>query len=420
MRSDRPRVRFPLLAPLLLAAPGAILLSATACGDTADATTAVAERAVLENGATLVRYASLPPAVDTLSPDLTIGVLDGEDHEVFGDVRGIEADAEGRIYVLDAQTTDVRVFAPDGTFLRRIGRRGEGPGEIRETNGMVFDRDGVLWVHDHGAWRMVGFDTEGNEVARTGVPVLSYAFLFTGAIDHRGRFWKTTSHSDEERVFPPQPGLQEGSSRMYAVWHDPVPEAKDSVFLFESSFRTYVSQTGNGWTYWGVPFENRTLTVFDPAGGLWASSGGDYRLARLDEHGDTILVLEAAVDRAPVSEADRAAWIEQMGRDDAARRRIAREVLGVAGTMKPALDQIMVDDESRLWVRRVGAPGEPTRWDVFGRDGDHVGSVVLGFETNVYFPPRIRNGRLYALTTDELDVPRIVRATLPDLRAPAT
>jgi hypothetical protein len=39
--------------------------------------------------------------------------------------------------------------------------------------------------------------------------------------------------------------------------------------------------------------------------------------------------------------------------------------------------------------------------------------VVLAFAAAPYFPPRVRNGRLYTLILDELDVPRVVRTRLP-------
>ena len=72
-----------------------------------------------------------------------------------------------------------------------------------------------------------------------------------------------------------------------------------------------------------------------------------------------------------------------------------------------------MDDEGRLWVRRTVAEGEHPLYDLFTRDGDFVGSIRLGFEPSAYFPPRIRNGKLYTVVLDDLDVPRVVRAELP-------
>jgi hypothetical protein len=61
--------------------------------------------------------------------DLTIGVLDGPEHLIFGEITRMAMDAQGGIYVLDAQVPEVRHFSSSGNFLGVVGRSGEGPGE---------------------------------------------------------------------------------------------------------------------------------------------------------------------------------------------------------------------------------------------------------------------------------------------------
>ena len=61
---------------------------------------------------------------------LAIGMEDGPPEYVFGEIAGLDVMADGTIAVLDGQAGEVRTFAPDGSFVRRIGRMGEGPGEI--------------------------------------------------------------------------------------------------------------------------------------------------------------------------------------------------------------------------------------------------------------------------------------------------
>ena len=55
---------------------------------------------------------------------------------------------DGSIYMLDARTEGVLAFGPDGAFRRRIGRRGEGPGELLSPWRLgMLGRD-TLWVAD--------------------------------------------------------------------------------------------------------------------------------------------------------------------------------------------------------------------------------------------------------------------------------
>ena len=77
--------------------------------------------------------------------------------------------------------------------------------------------------------------------------------------------------------------------------------------------------------------------------------------------------------------------------------------------VKQAISTLLLDDLGRLWAKRAMAEGELPRYDVFTRDGEYAGTVMLGFEVSPFLQIRIRRGRVYALVTDSLDVPSVVR-----------
>ena len=145
-------------------------------------------RETLPNGALLVRYPDLP-AIDSVGPEVTdaraalrFGSRDGTDPDLtFSDIRGIQADSDGNIYVLDQQAVEVRVFDPDGEYLRTIARRGQGPGEIMEANGILLSGDTLLWMHDHGQYMIIGVDPQGVEVRRFPKPVDQYRGYWSGS-----------------------------------------------------------------------------------------------------------------------------------------------------------------------------------------------------------------------------------------------
>jgi hypothetical protein len=126
-------------------------------------------------------------------------------------------------------------------------------------------------------------------------------------------------------------------------------------------------------------------------------------------------VLEVDVAPEPVTREDREGFIETLVERAPDQRRAAEELVGVAPATKPVVDQLNLDDAGRLWVRRRAAEDENPRYDLFARDGQYLGSVRLGFRPAPYLPPRIRDGKLYALVTDSLDVHTVVRANLPPL-----
>lgn len=73
----------------------------------------------------------------------------------------VDADRRGQLYVLDAAQARVVVFGPEGEFVRLVGGRGEGPGEISSPGSLVVSPDGTLQVFDFGKGGLVRFDPTG-------------------------------------------------------------------------------------------------------------------------------------------------------------------------------------------------------------------------------------------------------------------
>ncbi len=94
-----------------------------------------------------------------------VGVLDGEDWEMFANVSSVTFDADGNLYVIDGlyngMDTRVVVFDASGNFVREFGSMGEGPGEFNLPTAAVVLRDGTTVVEDlrHRAYQL--FDANG-------------------------------------------------------------------------------------------------------------------------------------------------------------------------------------------------------------------------------------------------------------------
>jgi hypothetical protein len=397
-----------------LIALATISWTAIACGGESRGPAFAGVRDTLPNGAVVVRYARFPePRGAPLQPDLSIGVTEGDPHLMFGDVRGVEVAGDGTMYVLDYQASEVRAYDAQGGYLRTLARRGAGPGELMEANGMVLVGDTALWIQDHGQWMMIALDLRGEELTRVRMHVRAYGYIWDGTIDQVGRFWKPTAHSDAPRQYPPREGLNEGRARRYLKSYDPRTEVSDSVYLGEQVYRSVVARNNSGgYSYRGVPHDPEIVALVDPSGGFWQVSGTAYRIARRDERGDTTLVIEAETEGIPVTDRDRESYVDREVESSPGDRRVAEEVAALIPAFKSAVAALVLDDTGRLWVRRAPAEGAPTTYDVFHTDGAYVGTVVLGFTPFQYLPIRVRRGRVYGLVRDSLDVPSVVR-TVP-------
>ena len=69
---------------------------------------------------------------------IVIGREEGEGFLNFP--RQVAEGPDGNIYVYDMADAFIKVYSPDGNFLRKIGGKGQGPGEVQREHGSVFRR----------------------------------------------------------------------------------------------------------------------------------------------------------------------------------------------------------------------------------------------------------------------------------------
>ena len=91
---------------------------------------------------------------------------------------------DGRVFVADSRADVVKVFDADGSFLKVIGNRGAGNGELRFPSAIAVDRDRVV-IGDQGNHRVQIFDHEGVFVSSFGHAVPEAVESLSG---YRGAF----------------------------------------------------------------------------------------------------------------------------------------------------------------------------------------------------------------------------------------
>jgi hypothetical protein len=84
-----------------------------------------------------------------------------EDDIFFGAIRTVQLGPDDKIYALDTQKSEVAVFDRAGKLLRYLSREGEGPGESRRPEDLIFLPDGNLGIVQYINGRIVVIDLEG-------------------------------------------------------------------------------------------------------------------------------------------------------------------------------------------------------------------------------------------------------------------
>ncbi len=403
------RARSPLAD---LAVAGAVALSAAgvnvSCAGPTDDTLARVAIDTLDGGQVRVSnpdHGADPTLEDWwLEEELRIGVLQGESPELFGDVGSLTADRNGAIYIADFQSAEIRVFDSDGGFLRRFGRRGEGPGEFRLLlRGMT-----LLWQHPDRLWiadapHLSAFDSLGNLVGRAPHRI-ALSTHWSGQLDSAGFFY-------EEGVA--QARGDSGMARRFIARFrasddtNPVHTA-DTLGLPFVSRKTRLDRHDYGTQ--GIlevvelPMQPSVLWAVAPSGNVWLANSAAYVLHQVSFSGDTLRTVELrrGLERLEGAERDSLAEASGFSVDELPAYKLAVKSLRVA-------------PDGWIWVEPISAPSGG-RWDLFDPCGQYMG-VVNGSESLEPWPIHLLGaGALLGVIRDELDVEYVVRLRIRDDR----
>jgi len=335
--------------------------------------------------------------------ELRIGTLEGDGPDLFGEVSALEVDAEGRLYVLEGQALEVRVFDRAGRHVRTIGRKGGGPGEFASPIGLAWGPAGDLWIPDPQNTRISVVDTAGNFVRSHRMAGGWVMNPWPGGFDTKGAFYN----------FVPAPSPDGFAIKM--VRFDTSLTALDTLtppdWTGPENYFEFVSPDGSSRMRTSVPFTPGLDWELTPDGDFWFVLTGPYELYRVSGKGDTARKVTKPFVEVPVSGEDMDSalagleWFtRQGGKVDRSR------IPGV----KPAVRSLLVADDGYIWIE----PNTPDRsdrgrlYEVFDPDGRYLGPLRLPFALSSYPPPVLRGGMLVGVTQDELEVPYVVRARI--------
>lgn len=382
------------------------ILSISACGYDASLPDWTGRVDTLANGA--VRIINPSTGIwDSVSAwrieaDLELGGSASDGPAAFGFIQDIDLDEGGRLYVLDAQAAEVRIFDADGRFVRAIGRAGDGPGEFRQPAGIRSVRGGGVWVADPLVDRYTLFDSVGLpiRIASPGIRPASWYLIFPwkGTVTRGGEVIDHTSTPRGTRLL-----RFSSSSGGVAVDTFDAPTTTVAEFLLvDSNGQTRASMP--------VPFSPETIRYIDAQGGLWFGTNDQYRIVLRRLIGDTIRIIERAYEPVPITDGEvqialkpAETFLKNGGRLDGP----------APPTFKPAYRWFVVDDHGYLWVSLyMRDPDDGQYLEVFDPGGRLLGRVRVAFRFDPAVLPVIKGASFLAVGRDELDAQYVIRGRI--------
>lgn len=319
------------------------LIIAIGCGDPSDSAPAISE-----DGDSVPRH-------DLVITD-SIGVELGDSNYVFGSIEAVTHTADGNILVLDRAACSVLEFTPGGDFVRRMGRRGSGPGEFLNPLAMTRLGDGRIAVLDSNLGGMFTFmpdgSYEGLSLAMMGEPVLFISPSSGNTFVGTRNSWSRENDEFICTAVVASYGL-ESEEPVQIYWQNSFPwDFQDITPLIKNS---YFAQT------WA---SDRNGNVF-----VAPRSPDVYSVRGFIPGSDEEVTIEMDIDpvaKTP-SEIEEEAYFWN-------RR---AESMGAQGPFTYSPDEnrwqihsMGIDGEERLWVRR-GTETVPT-FDVFDLQGNYL------------------------------------------------
>lgn len=341
-----------------------------------------------------------------LEEDLRIGAVEGDLNYVFGRIGGIGVDSDGRIMVLDGQAQHIQVYTSDGVYEQTIGRRGDGPGELRFGGAPLIGPGDTILVPDQ-IGRFARFTPDGSIAGgsrmdlQRGVPIA---------------FRTTPSGLLAEQVRLREAGRESGKDAMVLLATD--GSVSDTILILPSDkLRTYGS--------YQVYFPKRVWDISADTTLLLGDSE-NYRVrmycgANLDR------IIEKPFDARMVTDRDKEAVNNFLRATFSSPGRSPEDVEALVSRYDysgpfPAFDAVFAGPRNTIWVQHNQAPSELSgeefetfnpredfglpRWDVFDSEGRFLGVVTTphGFAPSVF-----RQDELYGVSRDQYGVEYVLR-----------
>ena len=357
----------------------------------------------------------------TLVPEITIGRLDGPEEYIFGRIWSIAVDDDRNVYVFDEQAQHVQVYDAEGVYVETLGGRGEGPGEFRWAESIALLPDGRLVARDPGNMRVQVFGPGPGELDEWGYNPGNYGSTDPLYADGLGRTYVVAR--DLSRT--------DFVTHLIVLGPDgtPVDTLPQPSSDYQQARLTaeYTSGGGTGSASALVPFSPRFLWTVHPNGHFLTGISTQYRIELPCDDG--VLRIERAYDQVPVSEGERDYQRERITRSMRARQPNWSWNGPPIPDDKPSFQELLAGRNGRIWVR-LSTEGEsienanydpdnprsePVLWheaihyDVFGPDGTYLGVVVPPEDFRAFPIPVFDGDQVWAVTTDELGVERVVR-----------
>jgi hypothetical protein len=356
--------------------------------------------------------------------------------EDFGAVQMVRELADGRVLVADPLGGALYLVDLEAGTRSVIGSEGQGPDEYRQPDAVwALPGDSTLLV-DLGNGRLVSMGPDLSfgptmPISMTdfqpGQPGQQLVIAIPQGVDGQGRIFS--------RLMGGMGAQLPDSAEIIRI--DRSSKGHETVARFKLGERrrtTSGSASNQNVQISNVPLSPEDAWGVGVDGSVVIARSSDYHVEWHRPDGSVTRGAPVPFDAVPIRTAEKEEWVASQGRTGGGIGISVMMANGAAqmgfqrggGGRQREIDQyewpdvmapfyqgrIPVDRQGRAWVRRHRRGGEAAMYDVFGQDGNLVGSVELPGDGSVV---AFGNDAVYVVTYDEFDLNFLQRYAMPGL-----
>ena len=117
-----------------------------------------------------------------------------QDGYYFKTPTDIAFDNNNHIYIVDSALNCINVFSSGGQFVRKIGKRGQGPSDLLTPLHIGIDKNNIIWVCEIGNRRIQSFSETGTSLSTIKIPIMITSNIIFPATKRVNTMTNTSMH----------------------------------------------------------------------------------------------------------------------------------------------------------------------------------------------------------------------------------
>lgn len=306
--------------------------------------------------------------VFNLEEELSIGEAEGREEYMFSQIFGIAIDEEERIYVVDYDEANVKIFDATGEHIKTFGEQGQGPGELIKPSTISITYKGEIMLEDSMPTRINFFTLDGEFIKS--FPSKDISYMPRSRMDSNGNIMRQAFFLMDEN---PRHEIMKLDSELNHI-HTVVSIPFD--FVMGKPINPFAPSL-----WWDITKDDQIIFGYSK----------DYELKIANSEGKVFKKITREYDPIEIDE-------ETKKKFEEVYTKTMPQVKLTFPKYFPPFQHFFLDDEGRIYVRTFEKQenSELNYYEVFDEEGRYIAKLKPKAPLYVF-----KRGKMYTIVEDE-------------------